>query len=256
MFWQVALICYAFAQFKNVGYVSSSLFASVIIQSVYIAKFFLWETGYFKSMDIQHDRAGYYICWGCLVWVPSMYTIHTNFMVKNPVNLSAPMFCVVVFLGIFCIWCNYDCDKQRQQFRETNGNTKIWGRDPAYIKAYYKTADGETRHNLLLADGWWGLSRHFHYIPEIAASFIWCVPFAFDSFVPYFYPRMSIFILILCSLSTFLTIFLFCFYIIVYLTALLVDRAWRDDARCAAKYTSDWDEYCKKVPSKIIPGII
>ena len=26
-----------------------------------------WETGYWGSMDIMHDRAGYYICWGCLV---------------------------------------------------------------------------------------------------------------------------------------------------------------------------------------------
>ena len=21
-------------------------------------------------MDIMHDRAGYYLCWGCLCWVP------------------------------------------------------------------------------------------------------------------------------------------------------------------------------------------
>jgi len=39
---------------------------------IYNFKFFLWETGYFNSMDIQHDRAGYYICWGCLVWVPAV----------------------------------------------------------------------------------------------------------------------------------------------------------------------------------------
>jgi 7-dehydrocholesterol reductase len=33
----------------------------------YLVKFYMWETGYWGSMDIQHDRAGYYICWGCLV---------------------------------------------------------------------------------------------------------------------------------------------------------------------------------------------
>ncbi|RYY32672.1 hypothetical protein EON62_05075, partial [archaeon] len=33
-------------------------------------QFFWWETGYLASIDIMHDRAGYYICWGCLVWVP------------------------------------------------------------------------------------------------------------------------------------------------------------------------------------------
>lgn len=30
----------------------------------------MWETGYLSTIDIMHDRAGYYICWGCLVWVP------------------------------------------------------------------------------------------------------------------------------------------------------------------------------------------
>jgi hypothetical protein len=34
------------------------------------AQFFMWEMGYMSTIDIMHDRAGYYICWGCLVWVP------------------------------------------------------------------------------------------------------------------------------------------------------------------------------------------
>ena len=36
------------------------MLVSVLVQTVYIAKFFWWETGYFCSMDIQHDRAGTY----------------------------------------------------------------------------------------------------------------------------------------------------------------------------------------------------
>ena len=39
------------------------------LQLVYITKFFIWETGYFCTIDIMHDRAGYYICWGCLAWL-------------------------------------------------------------------------------------------------------------------------------------------------------------------------------------------
>ncbi len=46
----------------------------VVLTNIYVFKFFLWETGYFCTMDIAHDRAGFYICWGCLVWVPSVYT--------------------------------------------------------------------------------------------------------------------------------------------------------------------------------------
>ena len=111
MFWQIAIICYSIKQYQNIGYISSSMLVSVLLQTVYIAKFFWWETGYFCSMDIQHDRAGYYICWGCLVWVPSMYTIHTYFLVEHPINLSIPTALFFIIAGIFCIWCNYDCDR-------------------------------------------------------------------------------------------------------------------------------------------------
>lgn len=41
-----------------------------------------WETGYWGTMDIMHDRAGYYICWGCLVWVPSVYTFPALFLTE------------------------------------------------------------------------------------------------------------------------------------------------------------------------------
>jgi 7-dehydrocholesterol reductase len=112
MFWQVAILSYGFKQYQLMGgEISSSIFVSIVLQTIYIAKFFFWETGYFCSMDIQHDRAGYYICWGCLVWVPSMYTIHTFFMVQHPIPLSVPVTLFCLIGGIFCIWCNWDCDR-------------------------------------------------------------------------------------------------------------------------------------------------
>ena len=45
------------------------------------------------------------------------------------------------------------------------------------------------------------------------------------------------------------------YFYVVYLTILLVDRSGRDDVRCRQKYGPYWDEYCRRVPSKIIPGI-
>lgn len=55
---QCAFLCFPF-------FVSVQV--SVILQLTYITKFFHWEMGYMNSMDIQHDRAGFYLCWGCLV---------------------------------------------------------------------------------------------------------------------------------------------------------------------------------------------
>jgi 7-dehydrocholesterol reductase len=75
----------------------------------------------------------------------------------------------------------------------------------------------------------WGLSRHFHYVPEILSAFFWTVPALFSHFLPYFY--------------------------VIFLTILLFDRAKRDDDRCSSKYGKFWKMYCNKVPYRVIPGI-
>ena len=91
-------------------------------------------------------------------------------------------------------------------------------------------AGSETRTNLLLTSGWWSLSRHFHYVPELTAAFLWSSPARATSIVSgYFY---------------------FCF-----LLGLLTDRAFRDDDRCRNKYGKDWEKYCDLVPNKILPKL-
>ena len=49
---------------------------------------FLVGTGYLRSMDIMYDRAGFCICWGCMVWVPAVYTSPTLFLVNHPNHLG------------------------------------------------------------------------------------------------------------------------------------------------------------------------
>lgn len=231
MFWQLGLICYAAKQYEMIGYISSSMMVSVLLQTIYIAKFFHWETGYFNTMDIQHDRAGYYICWGCMVYLPCFYTIHTFFLVEHPILLSQTTSFLILGAGILCIWWNYDCDHQRQVFRAPGGtDVTIWGRSPEYIKANWVAKGGEKHSSLLLLSGWWGLARHIHYVPEIGVAFFWCLPAMFTHAIPYYYP--------------------------FYLTILLFDRAWRDDARCREKYGKFWEMYCRRVPYKVIPGVV
>ncbi|KAK8989375.1 hypothetical protein V6N11_063805 [Hibiscus sabdariffa] len=97
----------------------------------------------------------------------------------------------ILVAGILCIYINYDCDRQRQEFRRTSGKCKIWGKAPSKIEATYTTTSGETKTSLLLTSGWWGLARHFHYVPEILAAFFWTVPALFNHFLPYFYVVFS-----------------------------------------------------------------
>lgn len=106
---------------------------------------------------------------------------------------------------------------------------KIWGKEPKYIVAKYTTEDGKNRTSLLLVSGWWGVARHFHYIPEITAALVWCSAGRFTHLLPFFYPA--------------------------FLALLLSDRAWRDDARCLDKYGEYWKQYQVAVPYKVIPGV-
>ncbi|KAI8529778.1 hypothetical protein RHMOL_Rhmol12G0251700 [Rhododendron molle] len=211
------------------GSVADSMLISTILMLVYVSKFFWWEDGYWNTMDIAHDRAGFYICWGCLVWVPSVYTSPGMYLVNHPVNLGAQLAVYILIAGILCTYINYDCDRQRKEFRRTNGKCLVWGKAPSKIQAAYTTTTGETKTSLLLTSGWWGLSRHFHYVPEILAAFLWTLPALFNHFLPYFY--------------------------VVFLTILLFDRAKRDDDRCRSKYGKYWKLYCEKVPYRIVPGI-
>eukprot|EP00471_Norrisiella_sphaerica_P010866 CAMPEP_0184495956 /NCGR_PEP_ID=MMETSP0113_2-20130426/32783_1 /TAXON_ID=91329 /ORGANISM="Norrisiella sphaerica, Strain BC52" /LENGTH=371 /DNA_ID=CAMNT_0026882389 /DNA_START=89 /DNA_END=1201 /DNA_ORIENTATION=+ len=153
MYWAIGPIAYAWKQHQLYGYVSDSMVVSMALQLIYVTKFFWWETGYFCSMDIQHDRAGYYICWGCLCWVPSVYTSQTLYLVEHPVQLGRPLALVIFLAGTLMIYINYDSDRQRQDFRR-NTKAKIWGKPPVKIDAQYTTVDGKTRHSALLASGW------------------------------------------------------------------------------------------------------
>lgn len=58
MGWALLVISYAMKQHDAYG-LSDSMIVAVGLQLVYIAKFFHWEMGYMKSLDIMHDRAGW-----------------------------------------------------------------------------------------------------------------------------------------------------------------------------------------------------
>jgi 7-dehydrocholesterol reductase len=229
MGWPLILLSFAAKQQALYG-LSDSMAVAVGLQLVYIAKFFWWETGYLRSLDIMHDRAGFYICWGCLVWVPSVYTSSTLYLVNHPNHLGPAAAGAIFVLGCASIFMNYAADAQRQRVRATEGRTTVWGKAPVVIVGHYTTERGEKKESLLLASGFWGLARHFHYVPEILGALFWTLPALFTNVLPYFY--------------------------VIFLTALLTDRAFRDDNRCAIKYGDDWKAYCQKVPYKILPGVV
>ena len=228
MGWSISQLAFAQAQYDR-GQLSSGIIVCAALQVLYLAKFFYWESGYFASIDIIHDRCGYYIIWGVLVWVPVIYCMAGFAAVERPTEWSDLTAGALFAVGIVSLIVNYVADYQRQLTRATNGNCTIWGRKPDCIKAEYTTTDGAVRKSLLLCSGFWGTSRHFNYVPELCLALCWCIPAASLRLLPIIY-----------------FVFLFC---------LLVDRAERDDIKCREKYGKYWDEYCKRVPYHILPYI-
>lgn len=229
MGWSVILLSYAAAQIEIHGHLSTSMAVCVGLQVIYIFKFFVWESGYFNSLDIMHDRFGYYICWGVCAWLPVVYTIAGLYLVDHPRDLGWFGTALLFGFGLAAIAINYAADEQRQRVRATNGETKIWGRTPQLIRASYVPADGQPRQNLLLVSGWWGVARHFHYVPELGLALAWTIPVGFDRLLPWFY--------------------------LIFLTILLTHRSLRDDERCARKYGKAWDEYRQRVPWRMLPRV-
>lgn len=149
MSWSLIVLSFAFKQ-ASLGTLSDSMIVSCALQIIYCAKFFYWETGYLRSLDIMHDRAGYYICWGCLVWVPAIYTSCAQYFVLNPIHLGTPVALAIFALGIAGIVVNYLADRQRQMVRATNGDCLVFGKKPKLIPVSYVTEKGKKRKQFFL----------------------------------------------------------------------------------------------------------
>jgi 7-dehydrocholesterol reductase len=229
MCWSVIILSFLAKQYAIYHHVSNSMLLSVSLQLVYIFKFFWWERGYYRTLDMMHDRFGFYLCWGIITWLPCLYTSQALYLVHHPNELGTGPVSFILILGLVAIYINYDADIQRTRVREANGACTIWGKRPEVIVAKYTSADGRIQENLLLVSGWWGLSRHFHYLAEIMIALSWTLPCLFDHFLPYFY--------------------------VTFLTILLVHRSFRDDRRCREKYGLFWDDYCARVPYRLIPRV-
>ena len=161
--------------------------------------------------------------------MPAIYTASTLYLVEHPNQLGWPFASALIAFGALAILVSVLADTERRRVRDTQGKTTVWGKPPVLIRAPYTDERGERRENLLLASGFWGLSRHFHYMPEVLAAFFWTLPVLFDHALPWFY--------------------------VAYIVVLLTDRALRDDNRCAAKYGPAWETYRQMVPYKIVPGV-
>ncbi|XP_033114985.1 7-dehydrocholesterol reductase-like [Anneissia japonica] len=227
--WTLINLSYAAKQYELYGHVTNSMMIVNILHAIYVVDFFWNEAWYLNTIDIHHDHFGWMLAWGDNVWLPWMYTLQGLYLVYHPVELSVWYASSLLVLGLLGYYIFRATNCQKDHFRNTSGDCKIWGAKPKVIECSYYAADGEKRQSKLLLSGWWGIARHMNYTGDLMQALACCLTGGFTHIFPYFY--------------------------IIYMTILLVNRCYRDEHRCSMKYGLDWKRYTSIVQHRIIPGI-
>ena len=210
----------AATQYRLHGRVTTPMILVNAFQFLYVADYFFHEEAIVTTWDIKHERFGWMLCWGDLVWVPFTYTVQAYYLVTHTHDLPAIATIGIVALNMAGYGLFRSANIQKHRFRRDPGRP-VWGRPPAYIQT--------TNGALLLTSGWWGVARHLNYFGDLLMGLAWCLPTGFQHPLPYFY--------------------------IVYFLILLVHRERRDHRMCLAKYGRDWEAYCQRVRWRIVPGL-
>ena len=167
--------------------------------------------------------------WGDTAFLPTFYTLQAQYLARYPTHLSNFRALAILAFGLFGYsifrWANH----QRDYVRSRNGDATLWGRPAQCIRVTYRTEDGKEHQSLLLTSGWWGVCRHSNYLADLVLSFAMCATCGFTHVLPWSY--------------------------FFFMCVLLNHRAGRDERRCRSKYGQAWDQYCEKVPYRLIPWI-
>ncbi|MEY9706396.1 DUF1295 domain-containing protein [Bradyrhizobium diazoefficiens] len=218
--WVLMDFSLAAKQYDLHGVLTQPMILVCAFQFWYVADYCFHEELILSTWDIRHEKFGWMLCWGDLVWVPFTYTVQAYYLVGHTHDLPWWGAAAIVLLNVVGYIVFRGANLQKHRFRD-DSTQPVWRRPADYIRT--------TRGSLLLASGWWGLARHINYFGDLLMGLAWCLPCLFGSPLPYSH--------------------------LVFLTILLIQRERRDNARCADRYGEDWDSYCRKVPYRIVPGL-
>ncbi len=215
--WIVIDLACAAKQLELHGRLSAPMLLVCACQLHYVLDYFWHEEAILSTWDIRHERFGWMLAFGDLVWVPFTYSLQALLLVAQPGSLSTLALGGIALLHLAGYLVFRLSNLQKHRFR-ADPSAPIWGRPPLVIE----TAPGTP----LLASGFWGLARHPNYAGDLMMGLAWC----------------------LCCGARPLA-----YFYIVYFTILLVHRERRDAAHCAARYGEAWQAYTARVRYRILP---
>ncbi|ORY45172.1 hypothetical protein BCR33DRAFT_716499, partial [Rhizoclosmatium globosum] len=207
--------------------------ANAVTVYVFIFTWFLIEYSYYENVhlytyDLFAEKIGAKLVFGCLGFYPYLYCIGgivLTIYTPNTNSAYGPTF-LVFYTGWFLT-------------RGANMQKFFYKTDPASTTVFFgKVEQKVIPGSRILYSGFWGVSRHVNYLGEIIQGVALALPgflvlYSTEPFwlclVPWIYP--------------------------LYYVCLFIPRERDDNEICRKKYGKAWDEYCEKVPYRIVPYI-
>ncbi|KAF1985184.1 sterol C-14 reductase-like protein [Aulographum hederae CBS 113979] len=241
--WVLLDCAFVARQYYLHGTLTMSILIVTFTQALYVFDAFLMEPAILTTIDIIADGFGNMLAFGDLTWVPFIYSLQARYLAVHPVALGF-WGCV----GVFAVqgtgyYVFRSANNEKNRFRSNPGDPRI-----AHLK-FMETKSGSR----LLTSGWWGTARHINYLGDWFMSWAFCLPTGLAGYVIETQPMSAQKIVVPGEAKGWGM--LFTYFYLLYFAILLIHRERRDEEKCRRKYGKDWEEYCKKVPYRIVPGI-
>lgn len=252
--WVLLDLAFVAKQYRTYGYVSDSILFVAAVQGYYALEGQYAESGVLVMMDTITDGLGFMLSFGDIVWVPFLYSTQTRYLSVYPLQLGwtgISLVSAVFAVGLYI-------------FRASNSQKRIFRTQPDHPSVKNMSFIQTKRGTRLLADGWWGVSRHINYFGDwLQAS-----PFSLPTGIAgYMILPAGAAATAGASVVTMLDGrqvvqgsargwgMIYTYFYVLYFASLLIHREGRDDAACAEKYGEDWEKYKKAVKWRILPGV-
>ncbi len=210
------IVAFASAQFELHGAVTPQTWCLLGFWWAYLFTHYVKEEFMLSTWDVTSENFGFMLVWGDLVYVPFLYSLPCWWLVDHEVPFETWQWVSLSVLCAASMWVFREANWQKERYKR-HPDKPIWGRAPVLVGGR------------LLASGFWGIGRKLNYTGEIGVYLCFALTTGFSEPWPYVLP--------------------------LALTVLLVQRAARDDRKCAAKYGDAWKAYCERTRFRILPFV-